>query len=83
MYVEQEGVVTAVPLTGVPLASGSPAAGRCCVFEAGEAFHFEQPDYEAHHDAEAGSGSVAAPMPGRIIAVHVEVGQAVTKAPSW
>ena len=49
------------------------------VFENGEAFAFEEPDYELHHDADVGSGAVAAPMPGRIVAVHVEPGQAVEK----
>jgi propionyl-CoA carboxylase alpha chain/3-methylcrotonyl-CoA carboxylase alpha subunit len=49
------------------------------VFEGGDAFLFERPDYELHHEAEAGSGAVLAPMPGRIVAVHVAAGDAVEK----
>jgi propionyl-CoA carboxylase alpha chain/3-methylcrotonyl-CoA carboxylase alpha subunit len=49
------------------------------LFQHGEALLLEEPDYEAHHEADAGSGSIAAPMPGRIIAVHVAAGDAVTK----
>jgi len=49
------------------------------VFEGGDAFLFEVPDYELHHDIDVGSGAITAPMPGRIVSVHVKAGESVAK----
>jgi acetyl/propionyl-CoA carboxylase alpha subunit len=52
--------------------------GHIIVFDAGDAVVFTRPDL-AHAEETEGGGTVLAPMPGRIIAVHVTKGDAVTK----
>jgi 3-methylcrotonyl-CoA carboxylase alpha subunit len=88
---ERDGVVTTEPLqslsqvfAGDENVPGSPVyvlglSGPVLAFQNGEAFLFEEPDYELHHEVDAGSGAIEAPMPGRVVAVHVSPGDAVTK----
>jgi acetyl/propionyl-CoA carboxylase alpha subunit len=49
------------------------------LFWGGEAFRVSSPDYELHHDGDVGSAAITAPMPGRIVAVHVSAGDTVEK----
>ncbi|WP_413194701.1 acetyl/propionyl/methylcrotonyl-CoA carboxylase subunit alpha [Pararobbsia alpina] len=50
------------------------------VFSGGEAWRFEWQDPLAHtSDAEHGDGRLTAPMPGKVVAIHVAQGDAVTK----
>ena len=51
---------------------------RLIVFGDGEAYEFGELDYD-HGTAEVGSNQVTAPMPGKIVAVHVAAGAAVAK----
>ncbi|MBO9577058.1 MAG: acetyl/propionyl/methylcrotonyl-CoA carboxylase subunit alpha [Sphingobium sp.] len=67
-----------IPTTYGPSAEGEPN-GPILIFKDG--FSYEV-SFGAQHDTAAGpaaSGAILAPMPGRIIAVEVSAGQAVTK----
>jgi len=69
--------------TSVPLAAISAAkrwSGHVTVFEGGQAFTFSVPDpFAAAADAEGGSGSMRAPMPGLVKVVRAAPGDAVSK----
>jgi len=49
------------------------------VTEAGQAWQLTRWRHHAAHGGVVGDGAILSPMPGRIIAVEVEVGQAVTR----
>jgi 3-methylcrotonyl-CoA carboxylase alpha subunit len=49
------------------------------VFERGEAFHFQQPQWLSEDTASASEGAIRASMPGKIIALQVAEGDAVKK----
>jgi propionyl-CoA carboxylase alpha chain/3-methylcrotonyl-CoA carboxylase alpha subunit len=49
------------------------------IFENGEAYAFSEPDYAVSHAGAEGDGAVTAPMPGRVVSVDVQAGQAVAK----
>ena len=49
------------------------------VFDAGEAYAFQRPSYEASHAGAASDGALTSPMPGRIVSVGAEPGARVTK----
>jgi acetyl/propionyl-CoA carboxylase alpha subunit len=54
--------------------------GQIVVFEAGEAFAFTtQPPATAAGETAGGDGKIRAPMPGKVAAVAVTAGQAVTR----
>jgi 3-methylcrotonyl-CoA carboxylase alpha subunit len=52
---------------------------RFAVTAAGDSFLIEVADYAAEAEAVAGGDSVLAPMPGKVIEMHAEAGQAVTR----
>ena len=49
------------------------------VVHRGQRYVFERPDPFADHAAAAGDGTLVAPMPGTVLAVHVAEGQAVAE----
>ena len=53
--------------------------GEIVVFEAGEPYAFRDPVAQDGPEADRGSGAVTSPMPGRVVAVAVAVGEAVAK----
>jgi 3-methylcrotonyl-CoA carboxylase alpha subunit len=53
--------------------------GRFAVTAAGDSFLVEVPDYEAEAEAVEGGDLLKAPMPGRLIALHVKPGDPVEK----
>ena len=61
---------------GLPVAR---IGSRLIVFEAGQAFAFGGAEGAAAGEAGGGDGVVRSPMPGRIVAVPVTVGQAVDR----
>jgi len=70
----------------VPVAEAAAAApdalrldGRIVVFEAGEAYAFSDPDADAGAEESAGDGAIVAPMPGRVAAAPVKVGDRVER----
>ena len=56
--------------------------GEIVVFENGEPYAFRDPAVEAGPGAEGSSGLVASPMPGRVVAVAVAIGDSVAKGAS-
>ena len=70
------------PLDDGPLSADVliDAAGAIVVFEAGEAYAFSgTPPQSVTGDGPAGDGAVIAPMPGKVVAVAVKTGDAVTR----
>lgn len=55
------------------------SARRFAVTVGGDSYLVEVPDFEAEAEALAGGSAVKAPMPGKIIALNVAVGDAVEK----
>ena len=53
--------------------------GEIVVFEAGEPYAFRDPVAQDGPEADRGSGAVSSPMPGRVVAVAVALGDAVAK----
>ena len=53
--------------------------GEIVVFEAGEPYAFRDPSTQDEPEADRGSGAVASPMPGRVVAVPVALGAAVAQ----
>ncbi len=53
--------------------------GHVVVFEAGEAYDFSDPSVAIGMAASGGDGAVRSPMPGKIAAVHVALGEAVRR----
>jgi acetyl/propionyl-CoA carboxylase alpha subunit len=53
--------------------------GRIVVFEAGEAYAFEDPDADAGAEESAGDGAIVAPMPGRVSAAPAKLGARVER----
>jgi acetyl/propionyl-CoA carboxylase alpha subunit len=59
--------------------SHAKVGGETLVFDRGETFAFEEPQSLAGGADAAGDGAIRAPMPGRVIAVQVADGEAVSK----
>jgi len=55
------------------------AGGHVVVFDAGEAYDFTDPSAAVGAAAAGGDGAVRSPMPGKIAAIHVAVGEAVAR----
>ena len=74
-------VRTVAPSDSLPLTGAATAgADGLLVFDAGQAFRFTHPGAgSAAGGAAAGDGALVSPMPGRVIAVAVRQGDAVTK----
>ncbi|MEH6677983.1 acetyl/propionyl/methylcrotonyl-CoA carboxylase subunit alpha [Phenylobacterium sp.] len=78
----RDGNAIEAPLEEGPLSADVliDAAGAIVVFEAGEAYAFSgTPPQSATGEGPAGDGAVIAPMPGKVVAVAVKVGDAVTR----
>jgi 3-methylcrotonyl-CoA carboxylase alpha subunit len=60
-------------VTTLPLPEGA------VLFVAGEAYHATAPRSRGLGEAAAGDGQIVAPMPGRVVSVHVAEGDAVAK----
>ncbi|MDO8409300.1 MAG: biotin carboxylase N-terminal domain-containing protein [Phenylobacterium sp.] len=78
----RDGGAVEAPLDDGPLSADVliDAAGAIVVFEAGEAYAFSgTPPLAAAGEGPAGDGVVIAPMPGKVVAVAVKVGDAVTR----
>jgi 3-methylcrotonyl-CoA carboxylase alpha subunit len=73
-----DGAPIAVALDG----SHAPPERATLVCEGGQAWRLEPWHHQASDAASAGDGAILAPMPGRVIAVDVAQGQAVTKGKS-
>jgi 3-methylcrotonyl-CoA carboxylase alpha subunit len=71
-----DGDDIAIELTGP--GSAHPEA-TVLVTEAGQAWQLTRWRHHAAHGGTSGDGAILSPMPGRIIAVEVELGQAVTR----
>ncbi|MFC0206116.1 acetyl/propionyl/methylcrotonyl-CoA carboxylase subunit alpha [Novosphingobium soli] len=71
-----DGETVEIALTGE--GSAEPAPG-VLVTEQGQAWLLETWRRDGAHGAAGGSGAILAPMPGKVIAVEVTAGQAVTK----
>ncbi|WP_156840616.1 acetyl/propionyl/methylcrotonyl-CoA carboxylase subunit alpha [Novosphingobium aquimarinum] len=74
-WFQLEGTPREIALTG---GSEDPAAS-VLVTEGGQAWLLEPWRKDGAHGAAGGSGAILAPMPGKVISVEVEQGQAVTK----
>jgi acetyl/propionyl-CoA carboxylase alpha subunit len=78
-------VVVGTDLVEVPTGSATPSAfvdvtsGAVEVVHAGQRYVFDRHDPFADHGPEAGDGTLTAPMPGTVLAVHVAEGQAVAE----
>lgn len=78
-------VVVGTDLVEVPTGSATPSAfvavtsGAVEVVQAGQRHVFDRHDPFADHGPEAGDGTLAAPMPGTVLAVDVAEGQAVAE----
>jgi acetyl/propionyl-CoA carboxylase alpha subunit len=70
-------------ISGDPPTGDAPTAvcagGHVVVFEAGEAYDFTDPSAATGSAAAGGDGAVRSPMPGKIAAIHVAVGEAVAR----
>jgi len=70
-------------ISGDPPTGDAPTAvcagGHVVVFEAGEAYDFTDPSAAIGSAAAGGDGAVRSPMPGKIAAIHVAVGEAVAR----
>ncbi|MDP1987801.1 biotin/lipoyl-containing protein, partial [Phenylobacterium sp.] len=78
----QEGQAVEAPLDDGPLSADVllDASGAIVVFEAGEAYAFSgTPPASVAGEGPAGDGAVIAPMPGKVVAVAVKAGDAVTR----
>ncbi|WP_300577436.1 acetyl/propionyl/methylcrotonyl-CoA carboxylase subunit alpha [Phenylobacterium sp.] len=78
----RDGEAVEAPLKDGPLSADVliDAAGTIVVFEAGEAYAFSgTPPQSVTGDGPAGDGAVIAPMPGKVVAVAVKTGDAVTR----
>ena len=78
----RDGNAIEAPLEEGPLSADVliDAAGAIVVFEAGEAYAFSgTPPQSATGEGPAGDGAVIAPMPGKVVAVAVKVGDAVAR----
>jgi 3-methylcrotonyl-CoA carboxylase alpha subunit len=78
--VQHAGELRRFGLTDLDGAEGmtGPAADGVLVYRNGSAFLFSPPDFAAGAAAH-GDGEIHAPMPGKVIAVDVAAGEAVTK----
>ncbi|GHC89929.1 acetyl-CoA carboxylase biotin carboxylase subunit [Novosphingobium pokkalii] len=73
-----DGAPIAIALDGTHAATATPERATL-VCESGQAWRLEPWHHQASDAASAGDGAILAPMPGRVIAVDVAQGQAVTK----
>jgi 3-methylcrotonyl-CoA carboxylase alpha subunit len=77
VLVETGGRQFAVSLQPPPSVPALRDGEQAIVFEGGEAYAVSRPRAEAGAGAEAGDGRIVAPMPGRIAAVGVTIGDEV------
>jgi acetyl/propionyl-CoA carboxylase alpha subunit len=75
--VETAGRRFAVPARPARLISLLREGEQAIIFEGGEAYVVTRPHADAGTRGETGDGQIIAPMPGRIAAVGVEIGDAV------
>ncbi len=77
----RDGQMLAVAVRAQPqsLPAAHMIGDEWVVFERGEAFVFHDPDHAATGADAAGDGAILSPMPGRIVAAPVAVGDAVVK----